>query len=189
MSMGILTFDWGQIAYNGSPLATPWWAMANAAFAIVIFYWVITPILYVSHFCYFLCSNFLTILWQYTNVWYSSYLLLVSSDSFDNTGKIYNVSRIINDDMSFNLEAYKAYSPVFVPASSAVTFGLQFASIMAIPIHTYLYYRKQILVYARRSLSEQSDDLARLMSVYKEVPNWWYLTIFGPSTQLSAQFT
>ena len=126
---------------------------------------------------------------QYTNVWYSSYLPLVSSQSFDNTGKAYNVSRIINEDMSFNLEAYNAYSPVFVPASSAITFGLQFVSIMAVSTHTFLYYRKHVLVYARRSLSEQSDELARLMSVYKEVPNWWYLTIFSPLTKLSARFT
>ena len=91
--------------------------------------------------------------------------------------------------MSFNLEAYKAYSPVFVPAPSAVTFGLQFASVMAVSTHTFLYYRKHVLVYARRSLSEQSDEIARLMSIYKEVPNWWYLTIFSPLTQLSARFT
>ena len=91
--------------------------------------------------------------------------------------------------MSFNLEAYKAYSPVFVPASSAVTFGLKFASIMAVSTHTFLFYRNQVWVYARRSHSEQSDELARLMSVYKEVPNWWYLTLFGSLTKLSARFT
>ena len=188
MSMGILAFDWGQIAYNSSPLSVPWWAAANVGLTIVIFYWIITPILYVSCSLFFLhCRRgFLTILWQYTNVWYSSYLPLVSSHSFDNTGKTYNVSRIINDDSSFNLEAYKAYSPLFLPASYAVTYGLSFASITAVLTHTFLYYRKQVWIHARRSLSEQSDLHACLMSVYKDVPNWWYLTIFGPSTQLSA---
>lgn len=29
LGMSILTFDWAQIAYNLSPLATPWWAQAN----------------------------------------------------------------------------------------------------------------------------------------------------------------
>jgi len=47
MAMGVLTFDWGQItAFNSSPLAYPWWAMANVGFTI-FFYWIITPILYV----------------------------------------------------------------------------------------------------------------------------------------------
>jgi hypothetical protein len=48
LSMGVLTFDWGQISYNGSPLATPWWAAANTGIAIVIFFWIIAPILYVG---------------------------------------------------------------------------------------------------------------------------------------------
>ena len=116
---------------------------------------------------------------------------MVSSDSFDNTGKTYNVSRIINDDLSFNLEAYEAYSPLFLSASFAVSYGLSFASITATLTHTFLYYRKHIWLYARRSFSgKPADDIhARLMSVYKEVPDWWYLTIFGPLTQLSAQCT
>ena len=61
--MGILTFDWGQIAYNGS-LFLSWWAAANMGLTIVIFYWIITPFLYVSHSCFFpsLRSSFLIIL-------------------------------------------------------------------------------------------------------------------------------
>jgi len=48
MAMSVLTFDWGQItAFNGSPLASPWWATANVGFAVIFFYWIITPILYV----------------------------------------------------------------------------------------------------------------------------------------------
>ena len=54
MAMGILTFDWGQISYNGSPLSVPWWVAANGGFTIVIFYWITTPILYVR--CSVFCS-------------------------------------------------------------------------------------------------------------------------------------
>ena len=103
----------------------------------------------------------------------------MSSHSFDNTGNIYNVSQIINDDSSFNLEAYKAYSPLFLSASFAVSYGLSFAAITATLTHTFVYHRKQIYIQSRRSLSEQPDIHARLMSVYKEVPNWWYLMILG----------
>lgn len=46
--MGILTFDWGQIvAFNVSPLVTPWWAMANFGVTIVLFYWLFLAILHV----------------------------------------------------------------------------------------------------------------------------------------------
>ncbi|KAH9964014.1 small oligopeptide transporter [Russula compacta] len=160
LSMGIFTFDWGQISYTGSPLPVPWWAAANVGLNILFFYWFLVPILY------------------YTNVWYSAYLPLVSSHSFDNTGSAYNVSRIINDDSSFNLEAYKSYSPLFLSISFAISYGLSFASITATLTHTFLYYRKQIWNQARRALSEQPDIHARLMSVYQEVPDWWYLSIF-----------
>jgi hypothetical protein len=116
---------------------------------------------------------------QYTDVWYSAYLPLVSSDTFDNTGKQYNVSQIINSDSSFNLQAYKAYSPIFLSTSFAISYGLQFATITAMITHTFLYYHKYLWAHSRRPLSEQRDIHARLMSVYKEVPDWWYLTIFG----------
>jgi len=176
MAMGVLTFDWGQIAYNGSPLPVPWWAAANIGFTIVFFYWFLTPILYVS--LPSLTTSYVLTIKQYSNVWYSAYLPLVSSHSFDNTGARYNVSQIINSDLSFNLEAYQAYSPLFISASFAVSYGLSFASIAATFTHTFLYYRRQIWIQARRSLSEQPDIHARLMSVYKEVPDWWYLSIF-----------
>lgn len=38
LGMSIITFDWAQIAYIGSPLATPWWAIANVAVGFVFFF-------------------------------------------------------------------------------------------------------------------------------------------------------
>ena len=120
---------------------------------------------------------FLSIFLQYSNVWYSAYLPLVSSQSFDNTGKQYDVSKVINADSTLNVEAYRAYSPLFLPASFAISYGVEFAAFTATLTHTFLYYRKHIMIHVRRSLSEQPDIHARLMSVYKEVPNLWYLMI------------
>ncbi|KAG8844062.1 hypothetical protein FRB96_003295 [Tulasnella sp. 330] len=156
----LITFDWSQIAYIGSPLATPWWAEANVAVGFFFFFWVLTPILY------------------YTNTWYSKYLPMSSRTSYDNTGAAYNVTRILNADATFNREAYLAYSPLFLSTVFAISYGLSFASITSTLVHTFLYFRRQIWTQARRSLSEQPDIHARLMSKYKEVPEWWYATIF-----------
>ena len=82
---------------------------------------------------------------------------MVDSSSFDNTGNPYNVTRIINADLSLNEAEYKKYSPLFLPAAFAISYGLSFASITATLTHCFLYYRKQIWVQARRSLSEQPD--------------------------------
>lgn len=100
-------------------------------------------------------------------------------DSYDNTGAVYNVTRIMNEDNTFNLEAYKAYSPLFLSTTFAINYGISFASITATLVHAFLYFRKQIWVQARRSLSEQPDIHARLMSKYPQVPDWWYMCIFG----------
>ncbi|KAG6849247.1 hypothetical protein H0H93_010061 [Arthromyces matolae] len=68
LGFSLLTFDWNQIAYIGSPsvvlltstlahanalfecfsLATPWWAEANVMIGFFFFYWFLTPIFYAS---------------------------------------------------------------------------------------------------------------------------------------------
>ncbi|KAG6897986.1 hypothetical protein C0992_007940 [Termitomyces sp. T32_za158] len=160
LGMSLITFDWAQIAYIGSPLATPWWAEANIAVGFTFFFWILTPALY------------------YTNAWYSEYLPISSRTSFDNTGNTYNVSKIINPDTTFNQEAYSAYSPLFLSTTFAISYGLSFASITATLMHAFLYFRKQIWVQARRAMHEQPDIHARLMARYPQVPQWWYIVIF-----------
>ena len=61
----------------------------------------------------------------------------------------------------------------------AISYGLSFASITSTITHTFLFYRKQIWSQLRRSLKEQPDIHARLMSRYNPVPHWWYSIIFG----------
>ena len=159
--MSLITFDWAQIAYIGSPLATPWWAEANIAAGFVFFFWILTPILY------------------YTNTWYSQYLPLSSRGAYDNTGNMYNVSLILTQQQTFNETAYQEYSPLFLSTTFALSYGLSFASITATLVHAYLYFREQIWVQSRRSLHEQPDIHARLMSFYPQVPEWWYMCMFG----------
>ncbi|KAL5513349.1 hypothetical protein ACEPAH_3748 [Sanghuangporus vaninii] len=160
LGMSLITFDWSQIAYIGSPLATPWWAEANIAVGFVFFFWILVPVLY------------------YSNVWYAQFMPISSRNSFDNTGQAYDVTRILNDDSTINIEKYHQYSPLFLSTTFAISYGLSFASITATLTHTFLYFRKQIWVQARRSMHEQPDIHARLMSVYPQVPEWWYMTIF-----------
>ncbi|KAG1865655.1 OPT oligopeptide transporter protein-domain-containing protein [Suillus tomentosus] len=160
MGMSVITFDWAQIAYNGSPLAMPWWATANVIVGFVLFYWIATPILY------------------FKNTWYSLYMPISSRTSFDNTQHAYNVTRILTSEDTFNATAYKEYSPIFIPAAFVMSYGLSFASITATIVHCFIHFRKQIWYQARRSLREQADIHARLMSRYPQVPDWWYLSLF-----------
>ncbi|KAH6903907.1 OPT oligopeptide transporter [Coprinopsis sp. MPI-PUGE-AT-0042] len=160
LGMSLLTFDWAQIAYIGSPLATPWWAEANIAVGFVFFFWFLTPIVY------------------FTNAWDSQYMPISGRGSYDNTQNTYNVSRILTADSTFDQQAYENYSPLFIPTTFAISYGLSFASITATLTHAFLYFRKQIWTQARKAMHEQPDIHARLMSRYPQVPQWWYLIIF-----------
>ena len=124
---------------------------------------------------------------------------MVSWDAYDNTGSVYEVNRVLNEDGTFNLEQYKAYSPLFLSfvslvrrasqllvtptfrTSFAIAYGLSFASITATIVHSILYFWKPIQVHLRRSLREQPDIHAKLMSNYRQVPEWWYATVFAIS--------
>ena len=103
---------------------------------------------------------------------------LSSRTSFDRFGGSYDVSKIINPDATLNVALYEQYSPLFLSTTFALSYGLSFASITATLMHTFLYFRKQIWVQSRRSMSEQPDIHARLMSKYPQVPEWWYMMIF-----------
>ena len=72
---------------------------------------------------------------QYTNVWNSQYMPYVISSSvklihksrltdidrimsrlaYDNTGQHYNVTKILRDDTTLDIDKYRAYSPLFLP--------------------------------------------------------------------------
>ncbi|KAF5345476.1 hypothetical protein D9756_011370 [Leucocoprinus leucothites] len=140
MGMSLITFDWTQIAYIGSPLATPWWAGANVMASFIFFFWFLTPVLY--------------------QVYASGVYSISSHGSYDNLGNAYNVMRILNADMTFNEDTYKAYSPLFISTIFAMTYGLLFTLITAMLTHCFLFYRKQI------------------WTQYKQVSEWWYACIF-----------
>ncbi|KAK7065013.1 sexual differentiation process protein isp4 [Favolaschia claudopus] len=160
MGMSVVTFDWNQITYIGSPLATPWWAEANIFAGFVFFYWFLTPVLY------------------FTNTWFGKFMPISSRTSYDNQMQTYDVKRILTADNTVDLDAYHKYSPLFLSTTFAISYGLSFASITATLMHAFLYFRKQIWVQSRRALHEQPDIHARLMSRYPQVPEWWYLVLF-----------
>jgi len=49
LGMGVLTFDWTQIAVIGNPLVIPWWAQVNIIIGFVLFYWLIVPLIYFTN--------------------------------------------------------------------------------------------------------------------------------------------
>ncbi|KAI1877246.1 uncharacterized protein JN550_001318 [Neoarthrinium moseri] len=135
-----LTFDWAQIAYIGSPLLTPFWAAMNVVGGLVIVMWIIAPIAY------------------YANLFYSSYMPILSASVFDNTGKVYDVSRILTPDFVFDKAAYASYSRVFLPITYVLSYGLQFAGLASLLTHTACWHGRDIWTQWTRSLKEAEEE-------------------------------
>ncbi|KAJ6100288.1 hypothetical protein N7467_001823 [Penicillium canescens] len=158
LGMSMLTFDWAQVVYaNQSPLLVPFWAGLNVMGSFALFFWLVCPLVY------------------YTNTWYSAYLPLLNSNTFDNTGSTYNTSRIMNAAGQVNQTAYRDYSPMFLPAGYAITFGVAFANLTGIFFHVGLYHGKDL--WQQWKGTSKQDVHGRLMSVYRHVPWWWFVAI------------
>lgn len=153
-----ISFDYTQVsqAMSGSVFATPFWVSANTYASVLIFFVIVLPILY------------------FTNTWYAKYMPVISGSTFDNT-QSYNVKKILNADYSINLEKYKEYSPVFVPFSYLLNYGLNFAAVVAVFVHCALYRGKDIYNKLRDSNFGGMDIHRRIYTKnYKECPDWWY---------------
>lgn len=79
---------------------------------------------------------------------------ILSSAVFDNTGKPYDVSKILTPDFLFNEEAYSNYSRVYLPITYVLSYALQFAALAALITHTACWHGKGIVKQWRRSLAE-----------------------------------
>jgi OPT family small oligopeptide transporter len=144
-----MVFDWAQITYIGSPLLTPFWAAMNIMGGLLLVMWIAAPIAY------------------YSNWLYTSYMPILSTAVFDNTGQVYNVSRILTEDFLFDREAYQNYSRVYLPVTYVLSYGVQFAGLASLVTHTACWHGRDIWHEWCKSL--QPAQTATKAS-YKAVP-------------------
>lgn len=136
-------------------------AHANTAFGVILFVWIIIPALH------------------YSGVWYSDYLPILQNSILDNTGAVYNTSRILTPEHVVDPAAYEAYSPLFLSTSFALSYGMNFASIAALISQTYLFHGAEIWRRWKSSRGELDDVHMKIMRKYKLVPTWWYLILLA----------
>lgn len=97
---------------------------------------------------------------------------------YDRYGNPYNISSIMTPDHSFNLTAYNAYSPLYLPAAYAMTYLIAFGLSACLLVHTALYHGRTLWRGVQNVRTEKDDVHARLMRAYPEVPDWWYISTF-----------
>ncbi|KAI0007044.1 small oligopeptide transporter [Xylariaceae sp. FL0662B] len=160
---GILptTLDWTVISgYALSPLIPPFHAVANTVAGVIIFFVIVSMGIHFS------------------GTWYADYFVVQSSSAFDNTGQVYNVSRILNDQLLFDEDKYHAYSPLFLSTQFALCYGLAFAAVAAVVVHVILYHGYQIKTQFKLARNQDDDIHMRIMKKYRDAEDWWYLALF-----------
>ncbi|KAG9041039.1 hypothetical protein FS837_012799 [Tulasnella sp. UAMH 9824] len=143
LGMSVLTFDWAQISFMGSPFLTPWWAAIQSFVGFVLFYWIILPILY------------------YTNSFKTGHLPIMGYLAYDRFGLPYNIDQILNQDRTFNATAYAEYSPLYIPVSLLVTYLTAFVLATAFVVATILDFGDDLWKALRGQQQEVGDVHAR----------------------------
>ncbi|KAH7864571.1 hypothetical protein Vadar_031133 [Vaccinium darrowii] len=161
LGIGALGFDWSTIsAYLGSPLASPWFATANVAAGFVLVMYVLTPI------CYWL------------DVYKAKTFPIFSDELFQSDGQEYNITSIIDSNFHLDLAAYEREGPLYISTFFAMTYGVGFAALTATIVHVLLFHGREIWEQSKSSFKDKKMDIhTRLMSKYKQVPEWWFWLI------------
>lgn len=161
LGIAAVGLDWSSIsAYLGSPLASPWFATANVAAGFFLVMYVVTPISY------------------WTNLYDAKSFPIFSEDLFTGSGQIYNISAIIDTSFHFDGAAYARQGQLHLSTFFVMTYGVGFAALTATVMHVLLFHGREIWERSRSSFKEKEKDIhTKLMSKYRQVPEWWFWSI------------
>ena len=123
LGIGSFGLDWSTGAgFLGTPLATPFFAIANSLVGFFLFLYVLIPIAY------------------WSNLYEAKRFPLFSSHNFDSNGQIYNITRILNTkDFDLDKVGYHNYSKLNLSVLFAFIYGLGFATLTASISHVALF--------------------------------------------------
>nr|GMD11763.1 oligopeptide transporter 7-like [Ipomoea batatas] len=169
LGIGAIGLDWSTISsYLGSPLASPWFATANIAVGFFLTLFVFTPIFY------------------WCDVFNAKTFPIFSDGLFTSSGQTYNISAIIDSNFHLDLEAYDQEGKLYISTFFALTYGLGFAALTATLVHVVLFHGREIWEQSKSSFKDKKMDIhTRLMSKYKQVPEWWFWCILVANIALT----
>ena len=131
----------------------------------------------------------------FSNTWYSSYLLPNSNAAFDRFGAYYNVTKVLNDDHTLNVDSYRQYSPIYYTAGYNIVFGAYFAQYSAALVYAFMDHWEQLRIgftvgfrqvralVSRRHSSDETERAREamdfdvhyhIMRQYPEASQWWF---------------
>ncbi|KAF8578774.1 OPT superfamily oligopeptide transporter [Ramaria rubella] len=166
--LGLLSFgtSWTLIT-QGNPLVWPLQTQVNSYIGMAIGYIVLTTA-------------------YYANVFNGRNLVFMSTSLFGLDGNVYNQSAILTPDFQLDPSKLAEVGPPRYTTTYAIS-GLAYnIGLGAAITHVFLWNWRELKAAFggfkfMRSGQEIDDPHYRKMRVYKEVPQWWYLTLFTAS--------
>ncbi|KAL3527221.1 hypothetical protein ACH5RR_011877 [Cinchona calisaya] len=161
LGIGAIGLDWSSISsYIGSPLASPWFATANLAVGYFLMMYVITPIAY------------------WLNIYKAKTFPIFSDGLFTSRGQNYNISAIIDSNFHIDLNAYENEGRLYLSTFFAIAYGFNFACLTATIVHVFLFHGRDLWLLSKSAFQEKKMDVhTKLMRMYKQVPEWWFMCI------------
>lgn len=163
----ITSFDWNIVGY-WLPLAFPFYTYMNMMIGLFIGFFVIIGL-------------------YYSNYKWTAYLPINDNNIYTNTGEIYAVESVLTNS-KFDKEKYLLYGPPYLCAGNLLVYGANCAFYTFIFPYV-LWTERRGLWHSIKSLKDLvvdwnssnftrfKDPHARMMSRYKEVPDWCFLVI------------
>ncbi|KAH7659580.1 Oligopeptide transporter OPT protein [Dioscorea alata] len=161
LGVAAIGLDWSTVcAYLDSPLASPWFATANIATGFFLLVYVITPITY------------------WLNVYNAKTFPIFSDELFTSSGLQYNITEIIDANLQLDVNAYLNKGPLYLSTFFVMIYGISFASLTATIVHVLLFHGREVWQMSKSAFREKNKDVhTMLMRKYKQVPQWWFLSI------------
>ncbi|KAG6532601.1 oligopeptide transporter 4-like [Zingiber officinale] len=158
LGLGAFTLDWAAVAsFLGSPLVSPFFAIANVIVGYALLMYVAIPV------CY----------WGF-NLYDAKTFPIFSSDLFTASGQAYNITAIVNDRFEINMEAYEQQGRINLSMFFALSYGFGFAAIAATLTHVMFFYGGEIYDRFRVAYKGKPDIHTKLMKKYEDIPQWWF---------------
>ncbi|KAK9371502.1 OPT oligopeptide transporter protein-domain-containing protein [Lipomyces chichibuensis] len=162
------TFDWSVISYS-SPLVLPFFSNANRYFGTILGALILAAMYW---------SNYNS----------TGYMPPNTSNVYDRTGQVYNLSRVIVDGV-LDENRYRQYSPPYISAGNLMNLGAVYAlytlSFVYITMNEWPLISEALRGFIRNLKDRQisnydryKDPISLMMKQYPEVPDWWFLIVF-----------
>ncbi|KAF9382291.1 hypothetical protein CPC16_009416, partial [Podila verticillata] len=165
LGIGTIALDWSSF-WVSSPLVTPWFAQVNIIIGFILVTYIMVPWAY------------------YTDLWKSKNYPIYSPSLYRESGAPYKVDEVLTN-LVFDQAKADLYGPMRMDSFFALTYGVGFAGLAATIVHVILYNGREMVQRWKEARTETDDVHSRLMSVYPEVPDWWYGLLFVVTVSLS----